>query len=878
MVIFSKSKDELLNTLNDTDKNILIDMVYFYMDKFGVEKSLIIVSNILKNIDYKIALGDLESIIEIPEIDEYISRLKRDEINNTLIIDLYTLYKHNNDNTIFNERALTLQSIVARYRLLSKEETKKLFLEYKLNGSKEAKEKLINHNLRLVLNVAKYRSYKCKTSIEDLFQTGCEYLIRAIDLFDIDKEYSFSTYAYVALRRGMNKYARMDSTIKVGQSGSEKADLIRKVEDEFFAKFKKKPMINEIASATNLSVNNIKLIKRGVSHVTSLTESISESDTLLIDMVKDEHDYIGEVENKIADEMIFEKISRVLDDRELIIVIYNLGLFRSKMTLEELALIFNVSSEAIRLIREKALRKIKDCLYSSNPYYHLRDVKNEFTIAFLLDKCNFDVLSRAIGLLGSEYQNLLTKRYSNDLMHIRAKSFLTREEFMTIYQKIVPLLNEKIKELNYEEQGNIKENAEFLDLFRLYDSEKVYEALNNCMTPEEIALNNIDSEKLGKIKKYLQTHDTRTLQDFFPDYNPKVLRMIIEGPTPIYKYLIIKRYGHDYLNNPIKENNLIESDNTKFLNAVVKMGEILRNKLNIYLFFNEYSEYEVDSFLAELNLSQQAILKPIFGNNYKQLRGVDLDTFAEALKVIDDIKKYYNKNRVKVYISLESLYPRASKELLYEVVNNLKEKDKKILIYYFGESLNKCIDTEAPNLQVILNNINNLVLEKIGIMTIFDYTECADKSMIEYAINNVYAEDRFLIEKYLGKNFFTEFKNNVIDFFTYNRFLKVIKELKYCIRLRRGKNPPKLNIQDMYKTSLSFRLGFNALNTYLEYKNALYLSLFLGYYKNHKYTIQEIGDLFKKDENEVADIINSSLEVIKNKNINLDELVLVKQK
>ena len=131
MVIFSKSKDELLNTLNDTDKNILIDMVYFYMDKFGVEKSLIIVSNILKNIDYKIALGDLESIIEIPEIDEYISRLKRDEINNTLIIDLYTLYKHNNDNTIFNERALTLQSIVARYRLLSKEETKKLFLEYK---------------------------------------------------------------------------------------------------------------------------------------------------------------------------------------------------------------------------------------------------------------------------------------------------------------------------------------------------------------------------------------------------------------------------------------------------------------------------------------------------------------------------------------------------------------------------------------------------------------------------------------------------------------------------------------------------------------------------------------------------------------------------
>ena len=173
-MIFSKSRKELLNALDDYDRNILIDMVYFYMDKLGVEKSLIVINNILKNIGYKITLGDLESIIEIPEIDEYFSHLKKEEINNTLILDLYTVYKHDNDNTISNERALTLQSIVSKYQLLSKEETKKLFLEYKVNGSKEAKEKLINHNLRLVLNVAKYQSYRCRTSLEDLFQTGCE--------------------------------------------------------------------------------------------------------------------------------------------------------------------------------------------------------------------------------------------------------------------------------------------------------------------------------------------------------------------------------------------------------------------------------------------------------------------------------------------------------------------------------------------------------------------------------------------------------------------------------------------------------------------------------------------------------------------------------
>ena len=81
-MIFSKSKQELLNAIYDYDKNILIDMVYFYMDKLGVAKSLIIISNIINNIGYKISLGDLESILEIPEIDDYISILRKEEINN----------------------------------------------------------------------------------------------------------------------------------------------------------------------------------------------------------------------------------------------------------------------------------------------------------------------------------------------------------------------------------------------------------------------------------------------------------------------------------------------------------------------------------------------------------------------------------------------------------------------------------------------------------------------------------------------------------------------------------------------------------------------------------------------------------------------------
>ena len=143
MVIFSKSRNELLNAFYDHDKNTLIDMIYFYVDKFGVEKALLIISNVLNNLGYKITLGDLESILELPEIDEYFSYLKKDKISNTLILDLYTVYKHNNDNTLSNERALTLQSIVARYPLLSKEETKELFLEYKLKGIKKLKKKLL---------------------------------------------------------------------------------------------------------------------------------------------------------------------------------------------------------------------------------------------------------------------------------------------------------------------------------------------------------------------------------------------------------------------------------------------------------------------------------------------------------------------------------------------------------------------------------------------------------------------------------------------------------------------------------------------------------------------------------------------------------------
>ena len=100
--------------------------------------------------------------------------------------------------------------------ILSNEEKKELLLKIK-NGDKDAREKFINGNLRLVLSVVQRFSGRAE-SADDLFQIGCIGLIKAIDNFDINLNVQFSTYAVPMIIGEIRRYLRDNNSIRVSRS------------------------------------------------------------------------------------------------------------------------------------------------------------------------------------------------------------------------------------------------------------------------------------------------------------------------------------------------------------------------------------------------------------------------------------------------------------------------------------------------------------------------------------------------------------------------------------------------------------------------------------------------------------------------------------
>ena len=130
---------------------------------------------------------------------------------------------------------------------LSKEEEEYYFRAFK-NGDLKAKDKLIEHNLRLVVYVAKKYEVNC-SYFEDLISIGCIGLMKAIDNFDLSQGVKFSTYAVPMIIGEIRRYLRDNNSIRVSRSLRDLAYKALQVREDFFNKNNKEPTINEIANS-----------------------------------------------------------------------------------------------------------------------------------------------------------------------------------------------------------------------------------------------------------------------------------------------------------------------------------------------------------------------------------------------------------------------------------------------------------------------------------------------------------------------------------------------------------------------------------------------------------------------------------------------------
>jgi RNA polymerase sporulation-specific sigma factor len=156
--------------------------------------------------------------------------------------------------------------------VLSNNKMKELFLRIK-QGDKEARERLISGNLRLVLSVIQ-RFNNRGEYVDDLFQVGCIGLMKAIDNFDLDQNVKFSTYAVPMIIGEIRRYLRDNNPIRVSRSLRDVAYKALQVRDSLVNKNSREPSINEIASEMNIPREEIVFALDAIQEPLSLFEPI----------------------------------------------------------------------------------------------------------------------------------------------------------------------------------------------------------------------------------------------------------------------------------------------------------------------------------------------------------------------------------------------------------------------------------------------------------------------------------------------------------------------------------------------------------------------------------------------------------------------------
>lgn len=250
---------------------------------------------------------------------------------------------------------------VGKIPLLSAEEEKELAIRT-LDGDEWARNKLCEHNLRLVVSIAKDYANNNITLL-DLIQEGNIGLLRAIDKFDVTKGWRLSTYATWWIKQAMLRYiADHSSSIRLPAYIREQIYKMNKIEKSLVQELGKEPTNDEVAEAMGVTVEKIQELKIAAQDPISLEVPVGENgDTTIGDFVEDKSiSGNTDIENMIMKETVAEMLS-ILTERERNVLILRFGIEDGRQrTLEEVGRVFGVTRERIRQIETKAFKKIRD--------------------------------------------------------------------------------------------------------------------------------------------------------------------------------------------------------------------------------------------------------------------------------------------------------------------------------------------------------------------------------------------------------------------------------------------------------------------------------------------------------------------------------------